>query len=360
MHDDLDAARDALELEQIHAWSDTLRAVWGLGVRQDRAESDRLLHGLSTVKATPWQVFANLDWRFDPAWLLHVGLTLERHPSHNTLFSPRLAINRLLKPEQAIRVSMGQGYRASTLLENNAREVIRYFGHLPALYGKIIDLGTWAVQELQPERMRFAEIGYVARYPEQGLVIDGRLFVERHERYIDDRTCRVGAQCPFPVPADYLRPPVPVLEADIADYFYNAGGIRTLGGDLALDWRHPRLGRIWASHAITRIRASAGTDRDTERTAPRHATSLLWVLPLPAGLTASLGYYRLGKMMWLNDGDLQPAYTRVDLKLAKRLGGKGSEDELALTLQNLAGTHAEFRQDHTVQRQAFVTLRLAW
>ena len=358
VRDDLDVSRDALELQQIHAWSDTLQAVWGLGVRQDRAESERLLYGLDTVKATPWQVFANLDWRFAPAWLLHAGLTLERHPHSDTLLSPRLALNGSIDPERSVRLSMGQGYRAPTLLETNAREVLRYLGSVPVLYGKIVDIGTWAVQHLEPELTRFAEIGYVARYPQQGLVIDTRLFVERHERYIDNRSCVVGTNCPFAAPVDYLRPPG--LGPDNANYFYNTGGIRTWGGDLSLDWRHPSLGRVLVSHAISRIRAGSGTDRDTERTAPRHACSLLWSLPLPAGLQASLGYYRVGDMMWLNDGDVQPAYERVDMKLAKRLGGKGSEDELALTLQNVSGTHVEFRKEYTVQRQAFVTLRLVW
>ncbi|MGQ9686243.1 MAG: TonB-dependent receptor plug domain-containing protein [Thiobacillaceae bacterium] len=358
VQDDLDAARDALELQQIHAWSNTLQTVWGLGVRRDRAESARLFHGQGTVEVTPWQVFANVDWRFDPSWLLHAGLTLEWHPNTDTLLSPRLALNWSLSPERSVRLSMGQGYRIPTLFETDARVVLRYYGSIPALYGKIVDIGTWAVQDLEPELTRFAEIGYVARYPQQGLVLDTRLFVERHERYIDDRACTVGVDCPYPAPADYLRPPA--LGPDKADYFYNTGSIRTVGGDLTLDWRHPSLGRVLASHAVTRIRAGSGTDRDTQRTAPRHASSLLWTLPLPAGLQASLGYYRVGDMMWLNGGDVQPSYERVDVKLAKRLGGKGSDDELALTLQNATGTHLEFRKEHTVQRQTFLTLRLAW
>jgi iron complex outermembrane receptor protein len=358
VQDDLDAARDALELQHTHAWSDRLKTVWGLGVRQDRAESARQFHGLGTVKATPWQAFVNLDWRFDPAWLLHVGSTLERLPHGEVLLSPRLALNASLSPDRSVRLSLGQGYRAPTLMETKARQVLRYYGNLPFLYDKIVDIGTWAARELDPERTRFAEIGYVARYPEQGLVVDTRLFTARHDRYIDDRSCVVGMDCPFPVPAGYLRPPV--LGPDKADHFYNAGSMRIVGADLTLDWRHPGLGRVLFSHAITRIRAGAGTDRDTERTAPRHASSLLWTLPLPAGLQASLGYYRVGDMMWLNDGDVQPAYERMDVKLAKRLGGRGSEDELALTLQNVTGTHVEFRKQHTVQRQAFVTLRLAW
>lgn len=355
---DIDAGRDALELQQIHVWSDTLQTVWGLGIRQDRVESERSFHGLGTVEATPWQVFANVDWRIHPDWLLHLGGTVEQHPRTDTLFSPRLALNWSITPEQSVRLSMGEGYRAPTLMERNARQVLRYLGNVPWLYGKIVDIGNWAVPGLEPEQTRFAEIGHVARYPRHGLVVDSRLFIERHERYIDDRACVVGSDCPFPTPPGYLRPAL--LGPDKADHFYNTGGIRIVGGDLTVDWRHPSLGRVRASHAVTRIRAGTGTDRDTEHTAPRHASSLLWTLPLPAGVSATLGYYRVGDMMWLNDGDRQPGYERVDLKLAKRLGGRGDEDELALTLQNLNGTHAEFRKEHTVQRQVFVTLRVSW
>lgn len=359
--EDLDATRDAFELQQIHAWSDEVKAVWGASVRQDRAESERQLYGLGTISATPSQVFANLDWRFKPDWLMHIGGTLERHPRNPILISPRLALNWTLGPEQSLRFSAGQGYRAPTLVETHARSVVRYLGpSLPGLpTGSIVDIGTWAIQPLKPERTRFAELGYVSRHPAYGLVLDGRLFIGRHTRYIDDKNCLVGlAGCPIAAPEGYRRPAA--LGPDKADYFYNTGSIRSVGGDLTLDWRHPVWGRVLLSHAITRIRAGSLTDRDTERTAPRHATSLLWSLPLPSGFSANLGYYRLGDMMWLNDGNYQPSYARVDLKFAKRLGHAGSEDELALSLQNATGEHTEFRESHTVQRQAYVTLRLAW
>ncbi len=358
VHDDLDASRDQLEYQQVHAFSETLTGVWGLGARQDRARSQRLLYGLGTVEGSQWQLFAHLDWRFAPAWLLHAGLTLERHYDTDTLVSPRLALNWSVAPQQSLRLAAGQGYRAPSLAEANAREVVRYLGSVPALYGKIIDLGTWTAQVLEPERMRFVELGYVGHLPEAGLQVDARIFAERHDRYIDDRACTVNDDCPFPPPAGYQRPPF--LGQDKADYFYNAGRIRTHGADLTLDWRHPDLGRILLTHAYTRIRAGAGTDSDTERTAPRHATSLLWSLPLPAGLQVNLGLYRVGYMEWLNDGDKQPAYTRVDVRLAKRLGPRHGEDEIALTLQNVNGRHTEFRTSSTVERQAFATLRLAW
>jgi len=77
-------------------------------------------------------------------------------------------------------------------------------------------------------------------------------------------------------------------------------------------------------------------------------------------LNASLGYYHVGAMKWLGDGDSQPAYDRLDVRLAKRLGKPGDNDEIALTLQGVNGDHPEFRPNSLPLRQAWVTLRLGW
>jgi hypothetical protein len=80
-----------------------------------------------------------------------------------------------------------------------------------------------------------------------------------------------------------------------------------------------------------------------------------------ARYSASVGYYALMPMMWLNDGDKQPAYHRVDLRLAKQFGKRGGGNEVALTFQNMQGSHPEFRtDDYVVERRSFATLRLAW
>jgi len=65
-------------------------------------------------------------------------------------------------------------------------------------------------------------------------------------------------------------------------------------------------------------------------------------------------------MTWLGTGDFQQAFTRVDLRLAKRLGSGSDDNQIALVVRNLNGDHTEFRQTSTVERQAFVTLSLGW
>lgn len=66
-------------------------------------------------------------------------------------------------------------------------------------------------------------------------------------------------------------------------------------------------------------------------------------------------------MEWLNDGDDQPGYQRTDLKLAWRLGKIASEDEVALTVQNLGDPYSEFRGDEfLIEKKVFLTLNLSW
>ena len=81
---------------------------------------------MGVVTDTTWQSFGNLEWRFKPDWLLNVGGMLEKHDNTDMLFSPRLALNYSISPRHSIRASMGEGYRAPTLLESNSNEEFLY------------------------------------------------------------------------------------------------------------------------------------------------------------------------------------------------------------------------------------------
>lgn len=94
----VDMQRDDLEFQQVLAFSNRMKGMWGFGVRHDQASSDHYLYGQGTVKGTQWQLFGNIDWQVAPRWLLHLGGMVEKHYLTDTLFSPRLAINYTLAP----------------------------------------------------------------------------------------------------------------------------------------------------------------------------------------------------------------------------------------------------------------------
>lgn len=401
--DNVDVRRDDFEFQQIHAWSDALIGLWGVGVRNDAAESPNALFGLGSVGGWQGQLFGNLDWKAAPKWLLHVGGMVEKHYNTDLLLSPRLALNHSLTPTQSLRFSIGRGYRAPTIFEQNAREMTTWSGG-------IAEIDHYADRNLEPEKLDFAELGYIAHLQPSGLRLDARIYLNKYDNFIDEQSCVLDAEtnaisnyipygvtCGFAEPAGYQRPlgysgkawvphPGYLPSSDPrktdpiyisqryghykAFYFFNAGNIRVHGGDLALDWKHADWGRFRISHAITRISASGlgadtvtnasnvNRDVDIEQSAPQHATSLLWSKRFPHGLNLSLGGYWVGELTWPNDGDTQPAYRRFDLRLGKHLKLMGHSDELALTLQNFNAEHAEFRPEYRVERRAFLTYRI--
>lgn len=371
---DVDVRRDDLEFQRIHAWSEKLTGLWGVGLRHDAVESPGGLSGLGTAGGWQWQVFGNLDWTLTPKWLMHVGGMVEKHYNTGSLFSPRLALNYRLTPSQSLRFSVGRGYRAPTIFEASAREMVTWSGG-------IADIVHYAYQDLEPEKLDYAELGYIGHLRPVGLRVDARVYLNKYSNYIDEQSCILDAEtlasptyygpaCGFPAPAGYERPlgydglsadPInfPLLERFghyKAFFYYNSGNIRVHGADASLDWNSPKWGRFRLGHAITRISA-LNADADIELSAPQHATSLLWSKRFHMGLRVSLGSYWVGAMKWPNEGDDQPAYRRLDVVLGKSLDWLGKGDELSLTLQNFNTEHIEFRRDKVEQR-AFLTYRV--
>jgi iron complex outermembrane receptor protein len=362
--------RHDVELQQIHRFSESLVGMWGLGARRDRARSDRYMTGLGWEGGTQWQAFANAAWQVTPDWLLNIGGMLEAHYYTDTLFSPRVAANYRITPNQALRFSAGKGYRAPTILNAEAREMI-YFRD-----GGLADVEMWQYETPDPEEVKFREIGYVAQFPEQNLAIDARIYREDYEDYIDDNSGSLNStRDVFTMRYSGIQIQVPATVPDVPNLgkiwgrtrntlFYNMGGARTEGGEIQVDWRHAVLGRFLVSYAVIDVQPDNSTElmeQDFGSSASRNNVSLLWSKALTDRLTLNVGHYRVDSLKWLNDGDDQPAYSRTDLKLAWRLGDLASEDEIALTVQNLNDEHYEFREpEYRVEERAFLTLRKSW
>ncbi len=369
---DVDTTRDDLELQ----YSTRLGAAWqimmGAGVRQESARSPDTFNTRDTLYARHAQVFGSLGWQ-PLEWLkIDVGGTFERHDYSGELFSPRLAVNLALSPQSSMRLSGGVAYRAPTLLQSDAEQVYREGGVIKAL-------GLRATQQLQPERVRYAEIGYVALLADLGLNLDVRVFHERYDRYLDDRTCwnpiiapdgsvvalRPGAtprrpDCNAPPPAGY----VPYLQSgqQRASEFLNSGSFVMDGAEFSIDWRRPGWGRIVLSQAFIEIDAGKGVlDPDIVVSAPQAVSSLLLIKDLPDRWRASIGYYHNEKMMWLNQGDVVPSRDRVDVKLARSFGPARSDNEFAITAQSVGGRYPEFHEGrYRAEPQLFASLRLSW
>jgi iron complex outermembrane receptor protein len=93
---------------------------------------------------------------------------------------------------------------------------------------------------------------------------------------------------------------------------------------------------------------------------PRNNFSLLARYDLGQGWAASAGVYRSGRMKWLSEGDTTQAFTRWDVRLARRWAWQGHGVEAAVVGQNLGKDYEEFRDTNVFSRRAYASLSFNW
>lgn len=367
---DVDTTRDDLELQYSARLAPAWQMMIGAGVRQETVHAPHYFN-TGTLRAVHGQVFGSLSWQ-PVEWLkVNAGGTFEEHDYSGEIFSPRLAANIALSPQSSVRVSTGVAYRAPTFMQSEAEQVFREDGVIRAI-------GQRATQQVAPERVHYLELGYVAVLSELGLNLDARVFRERYERYLDERTCWNPIIGPDGAvkqpdsgilrnPACLAHPPrgyVPARQTtqQRSSEFLNSGDFVMDGAEFSVDWRRPGWGRIVLSQAFIEIDAGKGVlDADIEVSAPQAVTSLLLIKDLPGRWRASVAYYHNEKMMWLNQGDVVPPRDRVDLRIAHSFGPTRSDNEFAITAQSVGGRYPEFHEGkYRAEPQLFASLRLSW
>lgn len=329
--------RDDLEVQYATRLGARLTGMIGLGVRAERARSFGLFGKRGWLDAAHGQAFGNLDWQATDALRINLGGTLEEHDYSGRLFSPRIAANYSLSSGSALRFSAGKVYRAPSLMETNAYQTYRD--------GETVRRITfWATGRLQTERMSFVDLGYIKHVPTLGLSIDARLFREYHERFYDQESF------------------VPEGLTKKAFRFLNGSDFRLSGADLSVDWRVVGWGRVILSQSFVQIdKGEPYSDPDIPKSAPHSTTSVLLIKDLPEHWRVSMGYYHNGAYMWMNGGDDIPRLDRFDLKLAKRFGAPGSENEFSITALSATGKYPDFHNGkYRHQPFLFATLRLGW
>ena len=357
---DLDSRRDDLELQFTQRLSPAWHILLGAGLRHDAVKSQRYFTANDDFGGTQWQLFSSLTWRPSERLAVNLGGNLEHHYFSGKLFSPRAAVNYRLDHYASLRASTGISYRAPQAWESRSFETV-------GEGGRVLAIGYWAALPLQPERVRFVELGFAGRIATLSLDLDARVFREAYDNYIDDQACRFASgNCGFAAPPGYVGAPPSysgTLNKSYVFYFGNNGAVTTTGAEFRADWRKPGWGRVVLSQAFVNIENTGlpGQDIDLEASAPDSMTSLLIAAELPAGWRASLGFYHATRMKWLNDGDVIPSHGRTDLKLSRRFGKTGRESEFALTLQSLEGDYADFHEGNYLHESGVLaSLKLAW
>jgi iron complex outermembrane receptor protein len=274
--------------------------------------------------------------------LLQGGAMLEHHYFTGTDLSPRAAVNFTLTPGHVIRLGVSRAYRSPTFFEEEGNQVYLLQS------GALADAVTVPSDGLAPERVLSREIGYVGSWKPIQLELDVRLYRDKIDDFIGQLKSNYDTN-------DAFRPN--------EFKFANIGTVQSQGGEIQLRWRP--LTELDISVHYARVFLTADTVRqnynvDIPLSAPRDSWGMLASYRLGNGWESSLFAQRSSKQKWLTEGDLTAAFTRIDLRLARRWKWQGREVEAALVGQNLGEDYNEFRDNNVFSRRVYGSLSFAW
>jgi iron complex outermembrane receptor protein len=119
---DLSEQRIDIEWQDTMRWSDDLRTVSGISYRRDSAYSQTYFNG--EVNNDTWRAFLNAEYRIGNWLTLNAGGMYEYETHNNEAFSPRVAANFLLSPQQSLRLVASQAVRTPDLLESQPEFIV--------------------------------------------------------------------------------------------------------------------------------------------------------------------------------------------------------------------------------------------
>lgn len=349
------------------------RLSWGAGTRLDSATSFEMFGTDDVQSISQYRLFANTEWLAQNWLVINAGGMIEKYENFSTQFSPRLAANFHLNNTNTLRISVTDAYRMPTLIENHSDQAARFED------GSIFDYIDYGPGNLEPEKMRSYEIGYIFNAPALGLNLDIKAFRDKLSNMIE-------------IPKDHfcLEESIPGVNSGTCAAFDaitegHYAGRYTYDNNGHADIQGIELGMMWNINNDTWLRGAYGfadiehyflvslNDQDinngyqlinqpvstmqTDQT-PRNTWSLLLAHSFDYGINTSIGYYSMDEIKWLEDGDKIPAYHRLDARLAKNFQLGQDKGEIALIAQNINNSYQDFQIENELRNRAYLELKI--
>ncbi|WP_455217537.1 TonB-dependent receptor plug domain-containing protein [Kaarinaea lacus] len=345
INNDGEEHRYDLEMKHLFKPFDAVRLAWGLGAREDTAQSEASFASNETLKNRSSRLFGNAEWYVTDATVINAGLMIENNDLTGTDASPRLALNYHLSHTDTVRLAWSRARRIPSLFEEFADTELTYQNFL-------IDKYDDAEGSLDVETMNSYELGYLGHFPTTDLTLDVRLYRDHIVDFITQ-----------------VRIPAPDFRDGFAQSYRNDGEVTVDGLDIELTYKPSHHSRIILSTAFMHATAenfsanSIYTEDHYEASVPDYSGSLLAMHRFAENWYASAGFYWVNELLWLGEAASRnhkpvDAYTRLDLRLARRMRFTGVNGELALVVQNAGDEYEDFRTGHIFDSRTFVTLQL--
>ena len=319
-HSDLAEQRIDVEWQDTIRWSDDLRTVSGLSYRQDSAYSQTYFNG--DVSNDTWRAFVNAEYRLGDWITFNAGGMYEYETYNDPAFSPRVAANFLIDPQQSIRLVASQAVRSPDLLETQP-EYIAQVSNLTTNYLGLSQADFYqqkVIEEdeksLSPEKITSYELGYFVAGDLSGThsELDIKVFNEEMRDLISD---------PITLQANFISND---NEADIK------------GVEMQLSSRLNPQHSLWLTYAYLDIKSRYVGNRLSEeeivrveklekRLSSTQSTVISWMYN-SASWSASLSYFNQDRDV------IDNPYERFQLNIIKPFVIAGLNAEMSYYIQH--------------------------
>ncbi|HEX5635609.1 MAG TPA: TonB-dependent receptor, partial [Gammaproteobacteria bacterium] len=356
------SSRHDLELAHTLQLAEDWRLAWGAGTRIDSATSFEMFGTQDVQSIYQFRLFANAEWIAQDWLIINAGNMVEKYEDFSTQYSPRLASNFHLDNHNTIRLSVTDAYRMPTLIENHANQAA-YFED-----GAIFDFIDYGPGNLEPEKMRAYEVGYILQLPSLGLNLDIKAFKDQLRNMIE-------------LPKDHrcLEASLPGVASNVCDFFINDLGNTNFPGrytysnngdadiqgiEMGMMWQFTKATWLHTAYAFADIEHRYATDLFPDNTAthtnqtPRNTWAVLLAHNFDRGFSGSIAHYSIDAVKWLEDGDYMPAYDRTDARLARRFKSGKDNGEIAVIAQNIGNHYQDFQYENEIREQIYLELKI--
>ena len=329
--------------------SDNVDLTWGIAAQHDRIDSDFYFRRTGKASRNTVRLFGNGIFELNRKNTIDLGVLVEKSDGTETDVSPRIAYLHHLNDRHTARIGVSQAVRTPFLFEQEADVAYVAEASISGTPISLHDQLYFPVNDLETEKITSYELGYYGKYLGNRLLVSTRIFQDELEDLID------GPEVADPTGLDNVN--------GEAFVFANLHATTVRGFDLELDFRIDHSFRIVASGAILDIEAepfpNSPKPREYEESAPDHAFSLLTMKDFNEKYSASLGFYYIGDMAWMDanhnntcqDGGNPvtgcgfrntQGYSKLDLRLVRNLHLGDEHASIALNLQNVLEEYSDY------------------
>jgi len=318
------SSRTDLEIVQNDEFSESLRLVYGVSMRQDRVRSIYLLNDNRHYNIDTTRLFTSFEWRFAEDWILDIGTTLEDSSLTDREYSPRLSILRQLNPNHVLRFVASSAKRNPVIYEHSGLTVFTANANIPPLGNVDIDVKDWQGNpDIAPENLISYEIGLRSQFMQNSISSDIKVFTYK----ITDMISKTS-----------FSEIHPILGTIIVGTSTNNGGAEVRGLELAFDITPVTGLDIKSGFSFISVDAN---DPDIEASFPEATafvtTQYKW--QVKHSLAASL--YYIDEMSWVDAPGPVPSIEKLDLRYTYLLD-EGSETRIEVIGQNMLGGYYDY------------------